>query len=88
MRNNLPLDLLIILRLNDIEVQNNFFYILNNNCKNDCDGYIYGFINIEDNNTPSSYWIKIGRTQRKSPLYRINEWGGKVEFCIKTKYNK
>ena len=28
------------------------------------------------------------RTEKENPLYRIDECGGKIEFCIKTKYNE
>ncbi len=56
MINNLPIDLLNLLHLNDDKIQEKFFYILNNNFKSDCDGYIYGFTNNKDNNTKNNFY--------------------------------
>lgn len=46
--------------------------LLSNQKQNDIPGYIYGFMNVEDNNKYTDFKIKIGRTKRH-PEIRIKE---------------
>lgn len=51
-------------------------------------GYVYGFTKSEDKNTRYNFYMKMGRTSRKDPETRIEEWGGIQVFSIRSIYNK
>ncbi len=56
--------------------------------KNDCEGYVYGFMNKTDNNNKTDFYIKLGRTSRKDPSIRIKEQDGEQIFSLKTIFNR
>ena len=85
---DLPINIKNILLKNNNEYINKFMKKIVEKPFNDCEGFIYGFTYNIDKNTKNNYWIKIGRTYKKNPHHRINQWHGNIEFCQKTKYNK
>lgn len=54
----------------------------------DFEGFVYGYKIFSDTNTKSDFRIKLGRTGKENPADRVRQWGGEMEFCCKTIYNK
>lgn len=85
----LPETIKLILDRNSGDIQKKFHETFRSKPSDtDGPGYVYGFIDLQDYKSPTNLMIKLGRTSRDNPYERVKEWGGKMQFCVQTIYNK
>lgn len=74
---------------NSSKIKNKIIQTMNSlPSETDFEGFVYGYKICSDKNTRNDFRIKLGRTGHENPADRVRQWGGEIEFCCKTIYNK
>ena len=81
-------ELILLFNRNNQNVKKKIIKILEELPYDDDDiGWIYGFYSSKDKQLQNNFWIKLGRTDKKSFVDIEDEMGGQIIFYLKTKYN-
>lgn len=82
-------DLMDLYNTNTEEVQREIVKKISKDpSKSDGVGFVYGFNLKTDKTSKTKFWMKLGRTTRKNPQARVDEWNGNMIFAMKSTYNK